>query len=470
MLDVKVKNPQEVLLERKLRSPFGSYSAGDSGQKYQFFKDKVKDFISYHLDYAKYNKKIISEDALEEIQRFDEEEAPPRYVKNKRDRYKEPEKNSEFKDIRDGLLNKVSALEKISSLIKSAKRIFESLDKIDSKDLALSKISNSNQIFNSIQDIILKELDNFHITLSLLDTYNSKQAFESAQIKKSLQTEHQNEINALKEKFEMKLKALAQHNKALSSNKHNTKLQEQLKERIEYLESMLSKSNSQISDKSEQLKQKFSETSYLNQTIAKQNEEISNLNKKINDLECLITVQQESYHGQIYDLTSEIARIKNMSGETELSHQMGISQYKYIADSAKNRLDQVLLELNDCEAHLDYVKAQSKEREDFLSSENLELREEIERLNRIVVSLKGELDQMHQPMEVEGLRKSYRQKDEEVRYLNDVITKLETESNQLLDRNKELFAYNQQLESKISKSRESRSLKSSKSEKKIKKK
>lgn len=468
MLQVKTKQPEEVLMEKKLRSPFETFPIGHTSHKYDFFKNRVKEFINYHLDYAKYNKKIISEEAFEGLKKLEKEEALPKRKQVKTE--KKTENNCEFKGIRDGLLAKVSTLEKISGLIKSAQRVYENLEKAESKEIVLSRISNSRQIYSTIQDIIDKELDCFHISLSQFDTYNQKQVFELAGAKKEMLLQHQSEIDSLKSKFDMKLKALTQHNKALSSNKNESKLNELFKEKIENLEGLNAETSAIIAEKSEHLRQKTSEISYLKQYINEQNEEISSLHKKIADLEALVTVQQDSYHGQIYDLTSEIARIKNLSQDNLLTQQMENSQFKYVAESATNRLDQVLSELHQCEDHLNYVTSQAKEREKFLSEENLDLRAEIERLDRIVITLKEELDQVPSAVEVESLRLSSRQKDEERDYLNEIIGKLDKESTQILNRNKELLAYNLQLEEQISKSKDSRSLKSSKSEKKMKKK
>ena len=181
----------------------------------------------------------------------------------------------------------------------------------------------------------------------------------------------------------------------------------------------------------------------------------------------MITVQQESYHGQIYDLTSEIARIKNISQESQLAHQLEISELKYLSESSKNRLDQVVFELEKCEEQLDYEKKQAQDREDFLSTENRDLRIEIERLDRIVISLKEDLDRCIPGLEIENLKNS--RNDEERLQLNHIISKLESESSELLRYNKEMFVKNQKLENQLEKLKESRS-KSAKSEKKTKKK
>ena len=470
MLDVKVKLPEELILEKQLRDPLEMHSTDDPKKKYIFFRNKVKDFINYHLDYAKYNKKIISETALDEIRKHDDEDSPIKIKIKKTIKYQDSEKNPQIQNLRENLLKKVSNLERVSSLVKSAHNIFESLENIESLDLVLSKISNTHQIFYTIQEILNKEFDSYHGILTLLDSYHQKQSLDLTNLKQELNKKHQNEIESMKSKFENRINALVQHNKALSSKKYETKLQQAYKDKIESLESQIMNANSQLSEKSEHIRQKMCEVSTLKQCIDKKNEELIKYNDKIKDLESLINIQQESYHGQIYDLTSEIARIKNNSQESLLSHQLEMSQIQYTAESTKNRLDQVLAELTSCGEQMDYMKLQSQERERYLENENNELRIEIERLERIVMNLKEELDRLPPGLEIENLKISSMKQKEENKYLNDFISKLEKEGNQMLDRNQELFIMNQKLESELARSRESRSMKSSKSEKKIRKK
>ena len=462
MLDVKVKGPDEIYLEKQMRNPLGLSKIQDSKHKYQFFRDKVKEFINYHLDFGKYDKKIISEDELNDIRKIEEEK--PKILKKKLKTIEE--KDSDIKNLRQNLLNQVNNLEKISSLIKSAQRSIENLENTETKDQSL-KFSFFPQIFATILDLINKDIINFHHILTQLDNYHNQSFLTLQNQKKDFAKTLKSEIQNTIEKNEQKLKALYQHNKSLSSAKHESKLSQVFKEKIESLESQMNEISESLSKKTDQLKQKTAEIQVFKQNIEKLNEEVLKLQNDKKSLESLITVQQESYHGQIYDLTSEIARIKNISQESQLAHQLEISELKYLSESSKNRLDQVVFELEKCEEQLDYEKKQAQDREDFLSTENRDLRIEIERLDRIVISLKEDLDRCIPGLEIENLKNS--RNDEERLQLNHIISKLESESSELLRYNKEMFVKNQKLENQLEKLKESRS-KSAKSEKKTKKK
>lgn len=468
MLGVKVKQPEEIILERKLRNPIRKEDV-DVGPKYNFFRNKMKEFINYHLDYAKYNKKIISEEDLEEIQKFDEEDEKPRRVFHRKSRSVCVEMEGEPKQLRDLLIGKISSFEKIMALVSSAFRILVSLNSEDFPEIVHTKSSNLSQILTTIQESANKEINSFHHLLTILETFTQKQASESAQTKKTLQEKFMNDLNTIKEKYENKIKALMQHNKALSSKKHENKIQQTLKERIESLECLLSESNKQIIEKLEQIKQKNFEISSLNQQLSKQSEEISRVKKESSQLEEINDLSEQRFRQQIQELTSEIATLRNLSQENLMAHELRVSELQYLADSSKYRLDQVVDALAKADEQVEYVKSVAGERERVMENENLELRNEVDRLDRIVFGLREELVEVKEGLESQHLQFS-KNKDDEILQLSKLIDKLEIENGQILKSNKELSVMNHKLESELYKSKETKSLKSSKSDKKLKKK
>lgn len=468
MFGVKIKQPEEIILERKLRNPIRKED-DEIRPKYAFFKNKMKEFINYHLDYAKYNKKIISVEDLEEIQKFEKEDEMPRRVFHRKSKSVNVELDGEPKQIREMLIGKISSFEKILALVKSASRVLISLNSEEFSDIVHTKSSNLSQIFTTIQETANKEINGFHYLLTLLETFNQKQISDSAQTKKSLQDKYSNDLNTVKEKYENKLNALIQHNKALSSQKRENKIQQTLKERIESLECLLSESNKQSIDKSDQIKQKNFDLSALNQEISKKSEEIVRLKKETKQLEDLNQYDQERFRAQIQDLTTEIARLRNLSEENRMAHEMKVSELQYLADSSKYRLDQVVEALAKADEQVEYVKSVAGEREGILETENYELRSEVDRLDRITFSLKEELSAANSNLESQHLQLS-RNKEDDLLQLSKLIDKLEIENGQILKSNKELSLMNHKLETELFKSKETKSLKSSKSDKKLKKK
>lgn len=462
MLDVKIKPAEELIIEKKLRNPITLTTSEEQKPKFAFFRNKMKDLINYHLDYEKYNKKLISADALKEITQYENDDQPS-IPYHRRAKSQDHEKPSEILQLKDSLLNKISTLEKISTLIKSANRISNSLENIENQEQLLSKISSSNHIFLTIQDLINNDINNYHLILTSLETFYQKQVNESLNMKKDLAKRHKQQLEDLTKKNEGKIKALAQHNKFLASQKYENRLQQSFKDKIQSLENSLKISEFQAEDKADQVKQKNFEIQHLNDSIYKLKEQKEILEKQILDLEQLVKIQQESYQGQIYDLTSEVARLKNTSQDKVLAYENDITNYKYQAESSNYRLEQALSDLNFVDKQLDDTKKQVIEKDYIIDDLNLE----IKRLDRIILDLKEAYDASQKSLETEKFIIS-QNKDSQIANLHDMIVKLESESNQLLKSNKELNLWNEKLESKMSSVSEKKSLKSSKSEKKIK--
>lgn len=468
MLGVRVKQPEEIILERKLRNPIRKEDE-EVGPKYTFFRNKMKEFINYHLDYAKYNKKIISEEDFEEIQKFDDEEEKPKRVFHRKSRSVCVEMEAEPKQLRDLLIEKISSFEKIMALVSSSFRVLTSLNSEEFPEIVHTKASNLSQVLATIQSLSSKEINSFHHLLTILETFTQKQAAESASVKKTLQERYLKDLDSVREKYENKIKALTQHNKALVSNKRENKIQQTLKERIESLECLLSESDKQILEKIDQIKQKNFEISSLNQQVSKQAEEVVRAKKDLSQLEEIMSLDQQRFRQQVQELTSEIATLRNISQENLMAHELKVAELQYLADSSKYRLDQVVEALAKADEQVEYVKLAAGERERALESENLELRNEVDRLDRIVFGLREELVESKEGFESQHLQFS-KNKDDEILQLNKLIDKLEIENGQILKSNKELSVMNHKLESELFKSKETKSLKSSKSDKKLKKK
>ena len=449
--------------------------------KSQVFNSKMEDFINFHLDYSKYNKKLRDQMEQKEVERPEAAE-PLKKTSNKKNKADSSEQQSEIKQIQQSLLRKISSLEKISNLAKSANRIVASLEHIENPELLLSKIANSTQIFNTIQEIVNNETSNFYALLTLLDSFSENQASNLATLKKDLIAKNKEDRLAITEKYENKIKALVEHNKILSSNKYEYKASKKLQQRIEHLEGLLSVSDSQMLDKQEQIKQKSFELASFQERLQARTDDIEKFRSEKLNLESLIKIQQESYHGQIYDLTSEIARIKNQTQESKLAHDLAQSELLYKCENYKSRLDQAVSELKNSEDQINYIQSASRERESLLEQENrylhteiqrveIEIRnsyQETQRLERIVMDLKEDLDSSHKALDLQQLETS-KSKEEEVLQLTRMIEKLESEGAQLIKSNQELSAINNRLEQDLAKSKEAKKLKSSKSEKKIKK-
>jgi hypothetical protein len=473
MLEVRVKQPDEVLLERKLRNPLGVVES-ETRPRTDFFRNKMKDMINYHLDYAKFRKKIISEEDLEKIQKYEESDTPKR-VYHKKSKSALFEMKPEPKQLRDALLSKVSCFEKISGLVKSAERVtyalstLEDLNSSSTYQTLTSKLESLSQIFSSLQKITSEEQNSFHYLLTLLDTITKKQSSESSTTKKDLQEKHLKDLQTISQKYENRIQGLLEHNKALSSQKKENKLLTTFKQRIESLESLLSSSEKRVSEKSDQIKTRSSEINSLNQALIQKDEEIIKLKKDLKDLDDLNSLDRDSYRNQIHELNVEVARVKQSCQESLVANEMKMAELQYLADSHRFRMEQAIDALSKADEHLEYFKQQAAERERIIENENFELRKEVERLDRITFNLKDEVESVSKNFEVQQLQMS-RSKEDEISQLSKIIEKLEMENGNLMKSNKELSVMNNKLESEIFRSKESKSLKTSKTEKKIKKK
>lgn len=464
MLEAKTKSSEEFVYGKKFRN-LSNHSTEEPKHKNQFFKNKMKEFINYHLDYAKHQKKYIGQEVLQDLSQL--ANPSPQVSNHRKTKSQDIQKLTETQQLKESLLNKISTLEKISTLLNNARRINDSLESIDSQDQLMTKLSLSSKIFYKIQDLISKDLDNYQLILTLFDNYYQKQETEATSNKKNLQKSYENELADLTEKYEEIIEELTQHNKALACQKHDKNLNQALKERIDDLEHLLNENDTKALENIEEMKMKNSEIQTLKEFIDEMQNKIQNLEKQNHDLENFIEYQQENYQKQISNLTNEIAELKNQNQEIVNGHQTEISGFKHHAENYKNKFDHILSELASCEDQLAYTKHQSDEREHMLINENNELRAEVERLGRFVFGLKSEMDLMQRALDMKNTRKP-ENKDHEIAQLHELVEKLETETNQLIRTNKELNSLNQRLELNLAKAKDIKSLKATRSEKKIK--
>ena len=470
MLIVKKRQPEEVLLEKKLRNPI-AIPDDQNKPRYDFFKTKMQELIDYHLDYAKFNKKIITEEDLEKIQKYEEVEVPKRII-HKKSKSMQVELTAEPKQLRDSLLLKISSFEKIIALVRSSERLVKSIENLENLDALPSKLTSLASTLTSISSISDQEINNFHYLLTLLDTFTQKSSSELVSSKKLLQEKHEKEKNSIQEKYENKLRALLEHNKVLSSHKKENKIIAGLNERVQSLEKLLTESDKQVIDKIDLAKQRSSEIHSLNSVISSKNEEISRLKKDLKDLEEVNNLDRNKYRDEIYELNNEISRFKSINEESVLANEMKMNELHYLAESHKYRLEQALQELDKADQQIEHLRLEFNEREAALETENFELRKEIERLDRITFGLKDDVESANKELEIKQLQMS-KSKDDEIGQLSKLIEKLEIENGTLMKSNKELSVINHKIENELWKSKEKKEAKAKskdgKSEKKVKK-
>ncbi|CAG9335906.1 unnamed protein product [Blepharisma stoltei] len=427
---IREKSPTEIILERKLLTASKeSIDEEIPNTKYNFFKEKAKEIIDFHLNEDNGSRKTLNYIETQGLKRsmFKEEEEPPklssssqRHLKNKNIQINELFQNeisgqSDFLKIKDLMTKQNISLENAIESIKKIKKPLTAIRSSNSKDYTNDQASEIEEIALYLSKEIEKTASSFREVLRLIEQLSKISALEKADIKRAMKEDMEAAKNKAKIKYENQLKAIIEHNKELSSNKRRSISEDDHNEKIAQLQSSLKKLTESYNESIENSKRKNIETNKLQNKIISLNEEIEHLHADIENFQAIIKSQQSVDSSQSANLRAEINYMRDMLNkskkELEISRKTDTGKLAKLEVMKEREIERLKSEAKILENQLQDALNHMRKGDELARAEIQDLHREVRRLEE-----ENKLNSQRYKEDIENLHRELQEKDKQLHF------------------------------------------------------
>lgn len=344
-MEIREKDPSEVLLERKLLSSFVEFTdeSEKPNSRYLFLKDKAKEMIDYHMNSDNSNKRQLNQLEIQGLKNslFGSEASSPKlssslrkHVTKKKQKLKlqvhelyqtEISGQAEFLKIKDMMMKQNGNLENTIQNLKILKKPLKAIKATLNKDHIAEQTLEIEELSANIVSDLENQMIVFHDIIRLTESLGKICLFEKNELRRMLNEEMDTRLIKAKQKYENQLKAVIEHNKELSKSVKGKISEDEHYEEVSQLKDAITDLNKAYNDSLEITKRKSNDINKLQTTIVKQTEEIGRLYNDLSNFQSIIKSQQTIEDSQTVNLKAEIEYLNDMlaqaSKELEISRQ-----------------------------------------------------------------------------------------------------------------------------------------------------
>ncbi|OMJ81162.1 hypothetical protein SteCoe_18430 [Stentor coeruleus] len=406
MAAIREKSPSEINIEKKLLNCVPQ-NVQNIGPLFDFYKNKAKEMINYHLDKPKKPRRYIEEDGEEYenipiIKSSYKKNAKPKTQKDTIDF----EPSDDYKRLRDLVNKRAYVIENVITVISNQKKSLNTIKITTNREHLLKQVGEVEEANEEVVSELEALLLTLHDALRQIDKLAQVSSFEKANLTKDLNVEFQESINKERRKYDAQIKALQDLNKSLNALPKATDVEKEYMKKLADLQAKVDFSQSSFDEKTEAFKRKNLECSELLQQVLMKNQDIDFLEKEQKNLQELIRSQEEGFERESSMLKAEISKLERSVKEVSSVHEIAL----------KNEINVGSQNIQAKEREISKLKMDITNLEEQLRRQNFD----IDSRQRTIVELREEIQHWQ-----EDKKNASKNESQEIAYLRQAIDEKE---------------------------------------------